>query len=107
MMRSIYETFRRRQQEIDWHRRSLLINKSLFSKAWQTAKSGWYIMKSQDHFPSYISSMKKKGLFVYLEHADVCENEADIRNFIDKVNGEHQIKLAIDTVALEERVDHN
>ncbi|MFC5451290.1 hypothetical protein [Paenibacillus aestuarii] len=94
-IKSIYETFRRRQQEIDWHKRSLLINKSLFSKVWKTAKSGWYIIKSRDHFPFYISSVKKKGHLVYLEHADICENEAEIRSFINKVNEEHQIKLPI------------
>jgi hypothetical protein len=93
IIRPIYEAFRRMQRELDWNKRSRLSIRSSVSRPWRTVKPGWYIIRSRDQFPLYISSVQKRGWIVYLEHADVCENETDIRNFIDKVNCEHNIKF--------------
>jgi hypothetical protein len=92
-IRQIYEAVRRKQQVSDWNKRSCLPLRSSLSKPWRTVKSGWYAFRSRDQFPLYVASLQKKGWLVYVEHADVCENETELRNFIEKVNKEHRIQL--------------
>ncbi|KIL36747.1 hypothetical protein SD70_31370 [Gordoniibacillus kamchatkensis] len=82
---SIYETFRRKQTVSDWNRRSYLPMRSLLTKRWRSVKAGWYILRSRDTYPFYLSEVRKRGWFVLVMHAAVCENEADKLHFIDKV----------------------
>lgn len=92
-LQSIYQSFRSEQQTADWSKRSCLGIKDLLSTSWRTAKSGWYILRSREQYPLYLSAFHKKGWFVFLRHVAVCETEADAQNCIGRINREHNIKL--------------
>jgi hypothetical protein len=90
-IKNIYDNIRKKQQQLDWNKRSLLSLKSVFS--WRETKSGWYIIRSNNNYPFYISVVKKNRFFAWLMHADLCENATDLNHFIENVNREHNIKL--------------
>ena len=90
-IKSIYEVIRKKQKQQDWNKRTLLSLKSVFSG--RGTKPGWYIVHSDPNYPFYISLVKKNRFFARIIHADICENAADERIFIEKINREHNIKI--------------
>ena len=90
-IKSVYESIREKQKQLDWKKRSLLSLKSVFS--WRETTSGWYLIRSNNNYPFYISVVKKNRFFAWLMHADICENAADVDHFIENVNRAHNIKL--------------
>jgi hypothetical protein len=90
-IKNVYESIREKQKQLDWNKRSLLSLKSEFS--WRGTKSGWYILRSDQNYPFYISVVKKNRFFAWLVHADICENVTDVNHFIEKVNREHGTKI--------------
>lgn len=94
-IKKIYDAIRSAQRDKDWNQRSLLPLLKPFRKPWKQVKSGWYILKSNDGFPMHISAIRKNRFSVWLEHADVCENEDDVNRFIDQVNTRHHIAIQL------------
>lgn len=92
-IKSVYESIREKQKQLDWNKRSLLSLKSVF--LWRVTTPGWYVIYSNHDYPFYISVVNKSRFFAWLVHADICENVTDLNHFIEKVNQEHNIKIKL------------
>ncbi|CAN7292183.1 MULTISPECIES: hypothetical protein [unclassified Paenibacillus] len=88
----MYESIRNKQKKQDWERRTRLSIRTIFKSPWSEVSSGLYIIKSRETYPLHVSAILKKKFFVWLEHAAVCETEAELRGFMQRVSEEHQME---------------
>jgi hypothetical protein len=94
-LQDVYSSIRKIQNEKDWKQRSRLPFFSLFTSPWKGVDSGWYIIRSRETYPFYVSAIRKKRFSVWLEHVSICENRQNFDEFVAKVNREHDIQLKI------------
>lgn len=94
-VKEMYEEIRRQQAQQDWEKRSRLSFKLIVKDPWRSVKAGWYILCSRNEYPNYVSAIRKGRWFAWIEHVAVCENEQDLKTFVNKVNTSHQIELTM------------
>jgi hypothetical protein len=94
-IRSVYKHVRYVQREHDWDKRSRLALHTAFTRPWKDVSPGWYVIRSHSHFPFYIAAVRKKKIFIWLEHVSVCEAEGDVDCFLERVNQVHGIELHV------------
>lgn len=92
----IYHSIRNEQEQQNWSKRSKLPILSILKKPWKDLREGWYVLKSDDHFPSILTCIQKNRYSVWIEHIQVCENQCDAIKFINLINAEHNIQLTHD-----------
>lgn len=88
----IYKSIRNKQQEQDWliHKRLRLL--AAFQAPWRNLNSGWYVLRSRSTFPLHLSVFRKTKYSVWLEHAAVCENEAELMDCLNRTRQIHHLK---------------
>ena len=92
-LQEVYSTIRDLQNEQDWKQRPRLSIFAIFKSPWKDLKSGWYILRSRKTYPFYVSAIQKRNFSIWLEHVSVCETEEHLKEFLAKVNQEHNIQL--------------
>ncbi|WP_410768830.1 hypothetical protein [Fontibacillus sp. BL9] len=85
----IYRSIRDKQQALDWSMRKRLSLLSAFKEPWRNMDEGWYILQSRNRFPLHLSVVRRKKYGVWLEHSAVCENEAELMEYIAKAKQAH------------------
>ncbi|KPV41956.1 hypothetical protein [Alicyclobacillus ferrooxydans] len=81
------------QRQQDWDNRSRLPLRVILQKPWRNASVGWYIIRSREEYPNYVSAVHKERFSVWVEHVSVCENDGDLEKFVNQVNDTHHIRL--------------
>ena len=92
-IKEIYKCIRSEQEKENWQKRRRLPFHSMFKKPWKGWKEGWFIIRSNNHFPCILSCIQKKQFSVWVVHVHVCEKEYDIKKFLNLINAEHNINL--------------
>lgn len=92
VMYDIYRSIRHKQQEQDWCTRKRLAWLSAFKEPWKSMNPGWYVLRSRSNFPFHLSIVHKKKYSIWLEHAAVCEDEAELSNYIMMAKQSHQLQ---------------
>lgn len=72
-VQQMYVKIRRRQAQKDWETRSRLPFKTMRTPPWHHAQVGWYILRSREEFPYYVSAIRKRKWFAWIEHIAVCD----------------------------------
>ncbi|RCX23758.1 hypothetical protein DFP94_1011360 [Fontibacillus phaseoli] len=85
----IYKSIRDKQQAQDWSTRKRLSLLSAFKDPWKDMDEGWYILRSRNRFPLHLSVVRRKKYGVWLEHAAVCEDEAELMDYIARAKQIH------------------
>lgn len=88
----IYRDIRRRQQEQDWTTRMRFPLRTPFRSPWKALGEGWYALRSQPNFPLHLTIVRKSAWFLWLEHAAVCENEAELAACLDRAKKAHRLR---------------
>lgn len=94
-VKEMYDEIRRQQALQDWGKRSRLSIKLILKDPWRSVKPGWYVLRSREPYPNYVSAIRKGRWFAWIEHVAVCETEQDLHSFISAVNTEHRIQLTV------------
>lgn len=100
----IYRSIRDKQQEQDWQTRKRLAWKAVFSEPWRSMNDGWYVLRSRNRFPLHLSIVHKRKYSIWLEHAAVCENEAELLNYMDRAKQSHHLRTLTATAIQEDSV---
>lgn len=90
---TIYQTFRQKQAIQDWTHHSLKPIGRSGRDPWREKKRGWYIVRLQNTFPCYAAAVHVKKFYVWVDHSCVCENEADVSHFTQRVKAYHEIRI--------------
>ncbi|WP_150271354.1 hypothetical protein [Paenibacillus tepidiphilus] len=85
----IYSSLRAAQHEQDWNTRKKLSLLSVFRAPWSGMDTGWYIIRSRASYPCHLSVVQRRKYSIWLEHASVCENEAELAACINKAKEAH------------------
>ncbi|AIQ39953.1 hypothetical protein MKZ24_30155 [Paenibacillus sp. FSL R7-0297] len=88
---NIYTSIRVKQQERDWQTRKRLAFWTAFKEPWKSMPCGWYVLRSRDNFPLHLSVVRKTKYSIWLEHAAVCENEAQLTGYLARVKQTHHL----------------
>ncbi|OMF33060.1 hypothetical protein [Paenibacillus sp. FSL H8-0259] len=88
---NIYTSIRDKQQERDWQTRKRLALWTAFKEPWKSMPDGWYVLRSRDKFPLHLSVVRKTKYSIWLEHAAVCENEAQLTGYLDRAKQTHHL----------------
>lgn len=94
-VREMYEAVRRQQAQQDWEKRTRLSCRLVLKEPWRSVKAGWYVLRSRNEYPNYVSAIRKGRWLVWIEHVAVCEHEEDLNTFMHKVNSLHNIELTL------------
>lgn len=92
-LKQIYSAIRAIQKEKDWTKKSRLHLFGVRHSPWRKVKPGWYIIRSRNQYPLYLSAVHVKRFSVWLVHAAVCENQNEVSDFIRQVNAAHHVQL--------------
>lgn len=87
----IYTSIRNKQQEQDWRTRRRLAFWTAFREPWKSMHSGWYVFRSRNSFPLHLSVVRKTKFSIWLEHAAVCESEAQLTGYLDRAKQTHHL----------------
>lgn len=91
-IREIYRSIRAKQQEQDWSARARLPLLTAFKEPWKNMENGWYALRSRQAFPMHLSIVHKTAYFLWLEHAAVCENEAELAECLARAKTAHHLR---------------
>ncbi|MGG3471377.1 hypothetical protein ABES02_28385 [Neobacillus pocheonensis] len=92
----VYHMVREKQEKELWKKRIKLPNNIKHQENWIEKKTGWYIIKSYNHFPCTLTCIQKTKYNIWIEHICVCESNNDIKKLLNLINLEHNIKLIPD-----------
>ncbi len=92
VMYDIYRSIRDKQQAQDWSTRKRLPLLTVLKEPWKNMDPGWYILRSRSQFPLHLSVVHKKKYEIWLEHAAVCENETELKDYIARVKQTHTLR---------------
>lgn len=87
----IYQSIRDKQQLQDWSARKRFPLVTAFREPWKSLAPGWYILRSRKTFPLHLSIVHKSKGLVWLEHAAVCEDEAELAACISRAEQLHHL----------------
>ncbi|SDG11359.1 hypothetical protein SAMN04488542_12649 [Fontibacillus panacisegetis] len=93
LINEIYKSIREKQHAQDWSTRKRLPLMTAFKEPWKSMNRGWYILRSRSFFPLHLSIVQRTKHSVWLEHTAVCENEAELANYLTKAEEAHQLRL--------------
>lgn len=93
MIQRIYQQIRSQQRVHDWNKCSRLPIHKAFTKPWKDVKPGWYVIRSRQQFPFYVSAIRRERYSMWMQHVGLCENQRELDHFLEQVNGEHGISL--------------
>ncbi len=91
----IYKNIREKQQQQDWSTRSSFPWLTAFKEPWKDVAVGWYVLRSRSTYPLHLSFIHKQKYRLWLEHAAVCENEAEMFACIEKARVTHHVDLKL------------
>ncbi|WML48984.1 hypothetical protein RCG23_02395 [Neobacillus sp. PS3-34] len=92
-LRQIYDTIRLEQEKKNWSTCKRLPILTVLQNPWRSFPPGWYILRSRKQFPFITYVIHRTIYTITIEHCRVCENNEDVKKFINQTNQEHSINL--------------